>query len=78
MVEGSGTVLMLTLSKRQLPELLFKAVPWVLTSVCAGRCVHHFNRKVRIVSRAGVGDRRGQSGEPVLTGWCTVDQADCR
>ena len=31
MVEGSGTVLMLTLSNRQLPELLFKAVPAVLT-----------------------------------------------
>ena len=32
--DGSGTAvpLMVILSKRQLPELLFKAVPWVLTS----------------------------------------------
>ena len=41
-----------TLSKRHLPELLFKAV------VDSRRRVHHFDSEVRIVGRIGIADRR--------------------
>ena len=65
---GSGVAIAVTdtLSKRQLPELLFKAVPWVLTSATPVVGINQFDAKSGVIERTRIANGRSQTSKPVL------------
>ena len=55
-----------TLSKRQFPEVLFKAVPWVLRLSVPVDAFTISMPKFGLFAAFGSFNGRGQSGEPIL------------